>query len=100
NATSGAPWQRLNFLPEPHGHGSLRPGAGALLSCRSLSRGARRASQEAWMLRAAGAVPAPNAQAKAISNPWRRALGGLLKGLEPAPNIWWVGERGGPPRRR
>jgi hypothetical protein len=22
-----APWQRLNFLPEPHGHGSFRPGA-------------------------------------------------------------------------
>jgi hypothetical protein len=25
---SGAPWQCLNFLPESHGHGSLRPGAG------------------------------------------------------------------------
>jgi len=21
---AGTPWQRLNFLPEPHGHGSLR----------------------------------------------------------------------------
>jgi hypothetical protein len=32
---SGAPWQRVNFLPEPHGHGSLRPGAGRSWSCRS-----------------------------------------------------------------
>src|SRR6266540_114913 len=32
---SSDPWQRLNFFPEPDGHGSLRPGAGALLSCRS-----------------------------------------------------------------
>ena len=26
----GAPWQYLNFLPEPQGHGSLRPGTGIL----------------------------------------------------------------------
>ena len=43
---SVAPWQRLNFLPDPHGHRSLRPGAGALSTGRSsFSCGARRASQ-------------------------------------------------------
>src|SRR5450759_780042 len=26
----GAPWQSLNFLPEPQGHRSLRPGTGTL----------------------------------------------------------------------
>src|SRR5882672_11363309 len=26
----GAPWQCLNFLPEPQGQGSLRPGTGIL----------------------------------------------------------------------
>src|SRR5712691_9891340 len=26
-AACGAPWQRLYFLPEPHGHGALRPGS-------------------------------------------------------------------------
>jgi hypothetical protein len=43
---NASPWQCLNFIPEPHGHGSLRPGTGALWTGRhSFSCGARRASQ-------------------------------------------------------
>jgi hypothetical protein len=58
---SGAPWQSLYFSPEPYGHGSLQPGTGALwIGCRGSPMvspaGARRASQYAWMLWAAGAI--------------------------------------------
>jgi hypothetical protein len=72
---SGAPWQRLNFLPLPHGHGSLRPGEDAFRrACcgpRVASRaGPLRASQYAWMLRISGAILFTYAWCLALPSMW------------------------------
>src|SRR5262245_22474572 len=63
-APGRAPWQRLYFLPEPHGHSSLRPGSepttwpadGRLLAACPPGLAA---TARGWLPLAAGRPPAP-----------------------------------------
>ncbi len=59
-----APWQRLNFLPEPHQHGSLRP----MFSCSPLTTG--RVATEPPPGIAAVDVPPAAAIASAPASDW------------------------------